>query len=103
MNGYTAPKYNGRQSTFATRVNRKELMRAQENQLHNPFGSLLQVLASAISRLAPRRRMAPLDKLDARPPTRYAWHAVQAGMDTATCGACPPGWSAREWSDDSKS
>ena len=71
-------------------------MRAQENQLHIPFGSLLPVLASAISRLAPRRRMAPLDELNARPPARYACHAVQAGIDQATCGAHHREWSARE-------
>ena len=71
-------------------------MRAQENHLHIPFASLLQVLTSAISRLTPRRRMAPLDELDARPPATYTWHAVRAWIDHATCGACPSSWSTRE-------
>jgi len=38
-------------------------MRAQENHLHIPFASLLQVLTNTILRLTPRRRMAPLDEL----------------------------------------
>ena len=70
--------------------------KTQERSLHVPSARLLHVLTGTILRLAPRRRMAPLDELNARLPATYTWCAVQAGMDRATCGACPSCCSVRE-------
>ena len=77
--------------------------KAQENPWHLPFARLLQVLTGTILRLGTRRRMVPLDGLNVKPPATYSWRALQAGIDHATCGACPPCWSVWEWLDDSKS
>ena len=66
-------------------------MSTQEIRLHSPFANLLQDLVSASRRVVSGRRMAPLDELDANPPSNPTWYAVRNGLDylSATCGAVP--------------